>query len=843
VDQLLQLQVKTRTSDSPPSVRISKSSQFDLSSSIVPIYSTVKDGITSTTHSLYMDIKRCGDQDQCLAVSYARRDPKFKGRVALITGDITCAIKNRCYDNPTVEHYNDRIRLYRSSRTERLLSKIEKLQLQYRKLLSEIKQYEPIIKFFLAPGRSTSFIDSIVVGSDEKITDLNEYLVGRLSAGAGAGVGAAGLQSAIDLTDIITTPVTEEVEINISTATESELTSKNTELETKVDTYRKVIDRIIQATSVDGTPLKTLEFLGWYVAHAAMRFDGNQSYPELRYDPSNIKPMMDAGWDKYMDASAPNNIIRIIDNYNKQLIKWCNSFFNQDAANRILNEAEIAFNGDSAVIEQLKLLIERLYSISLKSSIKLYEGLKPADVLSLWKVAVGLLLKSMKEPAVPVAGAAMLNKKDVSTLEATIETTLKSFPIALDYILDRTLPIRSATSSRIPSRSPLTAAAAATSVRISHRQAAAAAATSVRISQRLAAAAAAGEAEAESTIGVGAKRKRGQVGSGKQVGGAACITRVDIVDELYDFFGTVAAIFRTKIYAPAAAAYGSSDGNTNMNAPAAAAAADGSSDGNTNMNASAAAAAADGSSDGNTNMNAPAAAADGVVSNSVVKRRKKNTAGNGATESSNVESAYIPPSLLEKILTDNELQKWAVDNMYVYEQLFNELVRDKFFESAGRPVIPDCSDYFTLIEIISNLFILRDGEEALKFFILVSIIDDLLGTTKSPLIARLVPGITGLSADIKSNRGVATLNDLIITLLKINFKVSGLIRRHLLGARTLRTARLRSTAAATPDLLVGGSGRRTQRRYSRRQYKKRSTAAVRRHRRRSGARYSKDRNQ
>jgi len=786
VDQLLQLQVKTRNNSIPPSVRISKGSQFDLARSIGPIYSEIRKGVVDITHSLYMDIKRCGDQDQCLAVSYTRRDPEFNGRVALITGDITCAIKNRCYDNPTVEHYNDRIRLYRSSKTERLLSETELLILQYKKLVNEIKQYEPIIIFFLNESRSTTFIDSVPDGNDDKkIKDLKQYLAG---AGAG-GVVEHGLKTPIVFTEITGSITLLEV-IDVSDKTDEVLKSINTSLDGLVTTYRKIIDNIIRATSVTSTPSKTLEFLEWYVAHAADTFDTTKIYPELQYDPDNKKPSINASWNNYMGVTAPYDIIEIIDTYNNKLIEWCNSFFNQGVANKILAENLIAFKGESDSIEQLKQLINRLYSITLKSNIKNYEGLVVTHVLPMWKLAVSKLIESSDPSGAGIMPATL------NYLERDIEERLKDFPDALYYILDRSPPPRG-------SKPMMTALGAVRAVRPKESKPMMTALGAVqavqprRISQRLAAAGAGGNVGQQT----GVKRHRG----GGQIGGAACITRIDIVDELYDFFGTVAAIFRTKVYDTFPAAGSPTIGEAvEINS-------------NVDMGAVLLPTSP-------TPTSPTRGEAVEVNSNVDMIAAPPPRGGIGGVNENgynnlimNEENAFEPLTFVEQILYNTSLQGWATENMYVYEQLFNELVLDKFNKQE---LSADCSDYKELLDIISNLFFLRDGKEALKFYILITVIDDLLGKKKSPLIKHLIPNIGRLSIEILSNRGVKRLNEIIEELLKLSFIIPEPIRRHYLG----------------------GGRRRTQRRYSMRQYKKRSATTARRHRRRTETRSNRGRN-
>jgi hypothetical protein len=172
VNQLLELQIKHKSwsgGTTFPGV-VPSGGQIRLSDILktqtVPVLQKIKDGLNSNEkpHSLYFDIKRAGDQDQCLAVHLAR---KVLTNVALVTVDPTCAIRNRSYDNPTIEHLGNTIRLYRSVYSETKMPPERLREIEYKSLKIKSDTY---VKVF-------EFLNSSNIEEFEKIkTILNEKI-------------------------------------------------------------------------------------------------------------------------------------------------------------------------------------------------------------------------------------------------------------------------------------------------------------------------------------------------------------------------------------------------------------------------------------------------------------------------------------------------------------------------------------------------------------------------------------------------------------------------------------------------------------------------------------------
>jgi len=145
VNQLLELQLTIREGIRSPATIGVSTSQLLLGPHISPITGFLRPEIRANTSSLLMDIKRAGDQDQCQACLLARY--MLNRNVALITGDPTAGIRNRIYDNPTIEHYNDRIRIYRSTRTNAPLTPEQIATIQLKKLHRDINKSIRILHF------------------------------------------------------------------------------------------------------------------------------------------------------------------------------------------------------------------------------------------------------------------------------------------------------------------------------------------------------------------------------------------------------------------------------------------------------------------------------------------------------------------------------------------------------------------------------------------------------------------------------------------------------------------------------------------------------------------------
>jgi hypothetical protein len=541
LDQLLELQVKTRNSPAAPKVTPATTRQIRLSdvTGFSSIYPEIKAGIDVNTHSLYLDLKRSGDQDQCLAVSYARRD--LSPNVALITGDITCAVKNRSYDNPTIEHYNDRIRLYRSSKTAKPLSADQVARLKYNTLRARAEKLEPIMKLFCAPaerGKIRGYIETIAAairGKDAtKADDISGYI--RL------------LTEVSD--ECVPAIIPLPGPVNVPTMSVADLTTPNSVLEALVESYEKNLTRIqneiqaaintpaaaaagagVAATASPDYSAPSVEFLNWFATNCMNGFVPSGAIPELNYDPTLIIP---DDLPNFLTASypAPIDIISEIDKYNSITIKYCNMLFSASLKERLLNEKMYKFEatgGSSDEVEKMRTILTKLYHISLKTNLRLHGLAAPVVYDLFWRTA-GAVLSYVQRNGVNAFTAASANiKNDLGIIISNINTNLHETPTAIDYILE------GIGTGAISSR-----AAAGTGARVRFRRAVPAAAVS------------AGTVN-PSTIGVGSKRKRGAIGGRRitlrrQRGGAACITKVDIVDELMDFFGYVAADFRTIVY-------------------------------------------------------------------------------------------------------------------------------------------------------------------------------------------------------------------------------------------------------------------------------------------------------
>jgi hypothetical protein len=181
VDQLLELQVKTKSLAAdetkfpnvvpgPGAVQLSDFLNKLTGAQKTDALNFVKTGINQNKHSLYMDIKRAGDQDQCLAVHLAR---KKLTNVALVTGDPTCAIRNRSYDNATIEQFGQRIRLYRSMFSAAAISEVDLAKIEFDKVRREANMYFDVVKFYCQTGAASS-ADALIDLAKGQITSVPE---------------------------------------------------------------------------------------------------------------------------------------------------------------------------------------------------------------------------------------------------------------------------------------------------------------------------------------------------------------------------------------------------------------------------------------------------------------------------------------------------------------------------------------------------------------------------------------------------------------------------------------------------------------------------------------------
>ena len=536
LDQLLELQVKTHNSATPPSVAPATMRQIKLSNiaGYPKIYPIIKSGIDTNTHSLYLDLKRSGDQDQCLAVSFARRD--LSPNIALITGDITCAVKNRSYDNPTVEHANDRIRLYRSSKTTTPLTDRQLAQLNANTLRARAEKVEPIVKLFCSPterAKISKYIGTIAAaigGKDPlKARDISGYLGLLLTVPAAC------------TTEY--TPLRPELP-NVTTMGLVDISAENAELTAVLVGYDTNLKQILEALTTAAAAnfsAPSIEFLNWFARRCMSNESINvgetrnrptlssasvpsslvntiggpslgEAIPELNYDPSITLPATLPPTIRIVyDSAQPDDIIGEIDEYNSAVIKYCNTLFSTSLKDELLKQRLLKFEGvKSDILDQMRSILGNLYDISFKANLNLHE-LK-ADVAHrlFWSVSNIVL------------GFITVNGTHVYASEHAVDS------VALGIILSE---VRSKLSGKDTAIGYVLGEVGATGKVTRKRRGAPVA----RRSQRLA-------------IGTRALHGGRRITLRRQRGGAACITQIDIVGELMDFFGYVAADFRTIVY-------------------------------------------------------------------------------------------------------------------------------------------------------------------------------------------------------------------------------------------------------------------------------------------------------
>lgn len=303
-----------------------------------------KKGINEKTHSLFMDIKRAGDWDQCLATFLAR---DIVENVALVTGDSTCAIRSQTYDNPTIFQFGKIVRLYRSSISSKPLSDDEKRKIEYYGYYNEIKnKYEKIVKFFcIEENARNSQIDKLIGLFDPaefdnffiktKKADIQSYLnILKLPGNA---------ECPSDLNES-PNPTDDDIKAIVSLK----------------DKYKAYWENVIKALNLAIEQTFLVEIDPDFLNEIVKNIDeGNIAavsslfnFDERAISAIEVELNSAIYANTYIQLKGSANIIGIIENYNEMLAYFCNNLMDKKVAFEIYNTYQIIFKKQESILEE-----------------------------------------------------------------------------------------------------------------------------------------------------------------------------------------------------------------------------------------------------------------------------------------------------------------------------------------------------------------------------------------------------------------------------------------------------------------------------------------------------------